>query len=1164
MKRSLRFLSMLVVLTTTAMTAWAADWTVKIKPVALTLNDTVYMQNVATGRYFSSGEAWGTQAVVSPLSGAAQVCIEQFEDGTYQIKNNAQGWKHYNYATNHKMNSAWRQPKDGTMGQGVKGCFVNWSTGWIEKDAKWAIEDVGGNVYRFSIPNTEAYQLTEESSAADSLLGHIDGQYLGVNRSHESQAKSNGITWGLYYDCVYADSAENCQFVFLPVAVTDAKGKLLALVEQASAAGIDVTAGAALLADENATAEAVLAEATLLSEAIENIASPTKPQNLTAKYIANATPIQTNPEGWTVTNMKGEKVNVGTSSDGVAEFWNHKGYTLKTTINQLPAGVYRFTCVALTRTGMHGKFFVNNDTIDIATVPTDTANNRKQAAKWFTNDDDNDGVLNGHNLISIVLPEPTDVTIGLMSDTTKSDYWTVFREFKLESLGKSLETFQYVNNDILKQATAIEEDEEAKFTGSLMEEVKALATAGAEATDKATSADKYTAAKAKFDELKENVKLWKKLEAAIDKADEAQWQLSNAEKLMEVVAEAQEFFGALEGSNEEIQAMIVKVNDALDYAIKTSYVAGDDVTNLITNPTFNDETKENNKEQPQSKEGWEGATFGSGGTKDLRLCEEWAHDFNTYQDITGLQPGAYKLNIQAVMRPGTAAESWKNYQEGKKDVPAWIYMGAQKQMVHNIFDWTWTEAQDDQESWETVEDGVVVPNTMATFYTVMDADAEVYNNSVVGLVTEKGGSMRIGIMAKDPTANGNRWMVFRDFTMEYLGNDAANVSPVVEAKANEYKSIEDAMSANEKALMNKAVAAADEAVAASDVDAMLKAYADMAALGDTIDASINAYNALQSSLDSLKAESQDGSMADAIAKANALIAEVTAAIENGSIAILDVPAKQKEMRDARKGLWVREGSDAAPADYTIWIQNPTFAAKDGWKTMNTEGEGNTFAISQNCGEIWNAKSTVYQTIEGLPEGTYQVKVKTFFRQIGSKKAWEQFINDTIENVSRVKLFANMDTIAPYMWATREYKDEFSATGSNWVEAIDSTNTDSLHYFLPNTLANARVVFDANCYQKEFFTYVNNTGILQIGFANNELRSADWLVTSDWELWYYGKNSEHATSTGITSVGTDEKVRFDEIYTIDGRRVSTLQKGINILRGKSASGKVVTKKVIVKN
>ena len=1162
MKRSLRFLSMLVVLMTTAMTAWAADWTVKIKTVALTLNDTVYMRNVATGRYFSGGEAWGTQVVVSPLSGAAQVCIEQFEDGTYQIKNNAQGWKHSQFATNHKMNSAWRQPKDGSMGQGVKGCFVDWSTGWIEKDAKWAIEDVGGNVYRFSIPNTEAYQLTEESSAADSLLGHIDGQYLGVNRNHDSKFKGEGITWGLYYDCVYADSAENCQFEFLPVAITDAKAKLLTLVEQASGAGIDVTAGAALLADENATVEAVKAEAERLSDAIENAASPSNPQDLTAKYIANATPIQTNPEGWTVTNMQGKAVTVPASSDGVAEFWNNKGYTLKTTINQLPAGVYRFTAVALTRTGMHGKFFVNNDTIEIDTVSSGTVNNRKQAANWFKEDADEDGVLNGHSLISIVLSEPTDVTIGLMSDTTTSDYWTVWREFKLESLGKSLETFQYVNNDVLKQATAIEENEENKFTGSLMEEVKALATAGAEATDKDASADKYAAAKAKLDELKLNVKLWKKLEDAIDKADEAQWQLSNVEKLSEVVAEAQEFFNALEGNNEEIQAMIVKVNDALDYAIKTSYGPGDDVTNLITNPTFNDETKENNKTQPQSKEGWKGATFGTGGNADSRLCEQWQSDFNTYQDITGLQPGAYKLNIQAVMRPASAAESWKNYQDGKKDVYAWIYMGAQKQMVHNIFDWSWTEAQDDQESWETVEDGVVVPNTMATFYTVMDADAEVYNNSVVGLVTKNSGTMRIGIMAKDPNQTANRWMVFRDFTMEYLGNDAGNVKPVVETKANEYKSIEDAMSANEKALMNKAVAAADEAVAAGDVDAMLKAYDDMAALGDTIDASINAYKALQSSLDSLKAESQDGSMADAIAKANALIAEVTAAIENGSIAILDVPAKQKEMKDARKGLWVREGSDAAPADYTAWIQNPTFAAKAGWKTKNTEGDGNTFAISQNCGEIWNAKSTVYQTIEGLPEGTYQVKVKTFFRQIGPKKAWEQFINDTIENVSRVKLFANMDTIAPYMWATREYKDEFSATGSNWVEAIDSTNTDSLHYYLPNTLANARVVFDANCYQKEFFTYVNNTGILQIGFANNELRSADWLVTSDWELWYYGKNSEHATATGITSVGTDEKVRFDEIYTIDGRRVNTLQKGINILRGKSASGKVVTKKVIV--
>ena len=369
-------------------------------------------------------------------------------------------------------------------------------------------------------------------------------------------------------------------------------------------------------------------------------------------------------------------------------------------------------------------------------------------------------------------------------------------------------------------------------------------------------------------------------------------------------------------------------------------------------------------------------------------------------------------------------------------------------------------------------------------------------------------------------------MVFRDFTMEYLGNDAANVSPVVETKANEYKSIEDAMSANEKALMNTAVAAADEAVAAGDVDAMLKAYADMAALSDTIDASINAYKALQSSLDSLKAESQDGSMADAIAKANALIAEVTAAIENGTIAILDVPAKQMEMKAARKGLMVREGSDDAPADYTAWIQNPTFAAKDGWKTMNTEGSGNTFAISENCGEIWNAKSTVYQNIEGLPEGTYKVKVKAFFRQIGPKKAWEQFINDTIENVSRAQIFANMDSVAPNMWATREYKDEFSATGSNWTEAIDSTNTDSLHYFLPNTLANARIVFDANCYEKEFFTYVNESGILHFGFKNTELKAVDWFVTTDWEIWYYGKNSQHAASTGITSLGTDEKVRFE--------------------------------------
>ncbi len=1155
-------MSTLLVTMLTALTAWAADWTVNISPVALTPGDTVYMQNVGTGRYFGGGEGWGTQAVVNPLSGAAKCIVLQLSDGTYQIKNDAAGWQ-----KNSHDDILYRQPNDGTIGKGNKGCYVDYSTAWNETASKWAIVNVGNNVYTLQVPNLEDYQLTDESTAADSLLGYIPGEYLGVNRSHASNAKVNGITWGLYYDVVYADSAANCQFVFLPIDITNAKATLLKFVEGADAAGIDVTVGAALLANADATLADIEAETARLSTAIEQAASPTNPQDLTNKYISNPTPIASGtPADWTVVNRDGSAASTGDSSDGVGEFWNSMGTSLKYTVKELPAGVYRFTAIALTRTGMHGKFFVGSDTIDIATVDAGSVNNRPGASTWFTQDADGDGVLNGTNVIELVLTEPADIEIGLMSDTgtvsvASNDAWTVWREFKVESLGQSLETFQYVNNNILQQLAAISESD-SKYTPSIYEACKTFAEAGNAATDKETSADNYLKAREQYNALKANITAWAKLEQVAYDAEDESWQLNNGEAVRELTAEADVMLSDLTATTEEVNAMIQKITEALDLCRKSSYVAGDDVTSLIVNPTFNDETVTPSAEQPQSKEGWSGATFGSGGTPDLRLCEVWAANFDTYQDIKGMQPGAYELSIQAYMRPATIEASWTNYQAGQTEVPAWIYIGKSSKRIHNILDFTWSSAQDSNtDDWAQPESGVYVPNTMSTSYTVMSADADVYNNTVVGVVTESGGTLRIGIKAQDPDQTPNRWIIFHDFTMRYLGNDAAYIKPVLDDKIAELKAITDPMSANEKSMLTAALNVADEASAGSDGTAMLKAYAALTSLEDTVTASVNAYKELQSSLDSLTNMSQTGASDAAIATANALISEVTAAIASGSIAILDVPAKQAEMAKARKALMIKEGSDDAPADYTAWIVNPTFNDLTGWTVNKTQGNNPT--VSDNVAEIWNASGDIYQDITGLPEGTYQVKVKGYFRQVGAKRAWLELIGDSVQDVSRATVYANFDKANLPLWATREYKDEFSATGTGWYEAIDSTTTDSLRYFLPDTRANARVMFDANCYQMSFYTMVNESGLLRIGFGNNTYTSADWLVTTDWELYYLGKNSKHAESTGISDIATDEKVDFNEIYSVDGRRVGTLQKGVNIVRGKTADGKVVTKKVILK-
>ena len=166
------------------MSAPAADWTVKIHPVALNPNDTVYIQNVATGRYLGSGEAWGTQAVVNELAKAGKCVLRQLADGTYQINNDVKGWTHV----------VFRTAGDGTMGKGVKGCFVDYGEDRDVKPTRWSVNDIGNNVYTFQVPDLPDYQLTEESTPEDSLYGHIEGQYLGVNRNHASKSKVDCIT----------------------------------------------------------------------------------------------------------------------------------------------------------------------------------------------------------------------------------------------------------------------------------------------------------------------------------------------------------------------------------------------------------------------------------------------------------------------------------------------------------------------------------------------------------------------------------------------------------------------------------------------------------------------------------------------------------------------------------------------------------------------------------------------------------------------------------------------------------------------------------------------------------------------------------------------------------------------------------------------------------
>ena len=182
----------------------------------------------------------------------------------------------------------------------------------------------------------------------------------------------------------------------------------------------------------NEAAATVKAAAQAFVAAIE----PLKDIDITEFYITNATPI-INHDGWEVINGTAENQWAGnTYADGVAEFWNYGGSTIKQAVT-LPAGDFKLTAEALTRTGMVGTLFAGENTTEIATVESGVVNSRSAANTWF-----NEG--NGLNELPFTMDAAGELEIGITTDNTTGDHWTVWRQFQLFLAGPAEpEVFEY-------------------------------------------------------------------------------------------------------------------------------------------------------------------------------------------------------------------------------------------------------------------------------------------------------------------------------------------------------------------------------------------------------------------------------------------------------------------------------------------------------------------------------------------------------------------------------------------------------------------------------------------------------------------------------------------------------------------------------------------------
>ena len=309
-------------------------------------------------------------------------------------------------------------------------------------------------------------------------------------------------------------------------------------------------------------------------------------------------------------------------------------------------------------------------------------------------------------------------------------------------------------------------------------------------------------------------------------------------------------------------------------------------------------------------------------------------------------------------------------------------------------------------------------------------------------------------------------------------------------------------------------------------------------------------------------------------------------------------------------------------DATFLLINPTFdeGCEKGWTVVGTGAASNNEYSFDDEGnrtnaELWNRPEfTFSQTVNGLPAGTYEFRVRALYRDGGgvnkqqvdaynaaggeeewanhnavlfaksSDNEWDSYI----KAIESLKATENSFTQCGTKWETdeldgskypiefhfmngtldeSEQKDEFKYTGHNEGDypfdiklslGMDEETLTETVYYYPSSMQGfyAACKKDPTAFANSVIFYLSEAGNVELGIRKDVAIGNDWVIMDDFELYYLGKEAP----TAIDEVaGAEEGQGAVEYYSINGVKLSAPQQGINIV--KYANGQV--KKVFIK-
>lgn len=232
-----------------------------------------------------------------------------------------------------------------------------------------------------------------------------------------------------------------------------------------------------------------------------------------------------------------------------------------------------------------------------------------------------------------------------------------------------------------------------------------------------------------------------------------------------------------------------------------------------------------------------------------------------------------------------------------------------------------------------------------------------------------------------------------------------------------------------------------------------------------------------------------------------------------------------------------------PFDLTYMVADAGVETGTGWSTAP--------AINYNCGEFYQKTFDMYQTLKGMPAGTYELRAQGFQRPGTSADSYSAYLAGNDKVVAT--LYAGSNTV--------KLKHIASEARSNKVGVGTESSVGAPVKYIPNDMQSSSAYFRLGLYENSVMTELVADGNLKIGIKNTSAASNFWTIFDNFRLYYYGNLSPEEVA------GIDQPVvRPDggealfatpaDVYDITGvcvRKQATglegLPKGFYIVKGR---------------